>query len=64
MASNVELTEVERNQIQQLRAHFPFRRIWFAVHGEERLFICRPTAARANNLARKGYDVFEIRKEG
>ncbi len=45
---------------QRLKAYFPFRIVWYAVHPESCEFEtgATPTKRQANDMARKGWDVF------
>ena len=53
-------TDEQLAQAKLTKQYFPYRRIWLAMVDGEFMVIAKPTAAYANNLARKGAIVAEM----
>ena len=55
------MTEQEKTDANRLKLYFPYRRVWLAVRGNERVLVCKPDARAANKLVREGFEVAEIK---
>ena len=59
----MELSEQDIQEALSIKQYKPYYRIWVAIHPDtkEKRNILKPTARTANDLARKGWYVWEIK---